>query len=205
MAEQRRIRVGDAEREVTLTALQEAHAAGRLDLSELDERQTKVLRSRYVEDLLTVVADLPEGDGLFSGAGLATVTQPAAPAQRLQGDSMTRLAFMGGHTTTPEKGVTSLNNFCWWGGAEIDLTECMGPGVVFTLTSFNVMGGTQVFVPEGVKVVDNTIPLMGGCGVERDARGDGSNGTLVIRGLAFWGGQGVSLSEDDTKGLTQSA
>lgn len=50
MAEQRRIRVGDAEREATLTAPQEAHASGRLERSELDERQALVLQSRYADD-----------------------------------------------------------------------------------------------------------------------------------------------------------
>lgn len=53
------LRIGDAEREQTMTALREHFALGRLDHAELDERLDRTLAARTVRDLARVTADLP--------------------------------------------------------------------------------------------------------------------------------------------------
>jgi len=53
------IRVSDAEREAVVATLGEHHAAGRLTLSELQERMEEALRSVTRGDLQRTVADLP--------------------------------------------------------------------------------------------------------------------------------------------------
>ena len=55
----RRVRIGDAEREEVLNALQEHMAAGRLDVDEYEQRAERVVAARYAEDLEEVLADLP--------------------------------------------------------------------------------------------------------------------------------------------------
>lgn len=65
------IRVGDAEREITITHLAKAHSIGQLDLAEFDERSAAVVSAKTNADLAALTADLP----------LATIrsTTPAAP------------------------------------------------------------------------------------------------------------------------------
>ena len=53
------VRIGDAERLRTAVALQDAAAAGRLTLDELDERLTVAAAARTAPELAALVADLP--------------------------------------------------------------------------------------------------------------------------------------------------
>lgn len=55
----RRLRIGDAEREEALNALQEHLAAGRLDVDEYEQRAERVVAARFAEDLAEVLTDLP--------------------------------------------------------------------------------------------------------------------------------------------------
>jgi hypothetical protein len=58
----RRVRIGDAERDEVLNALQEHLAAGRLDVDEYEQRAERVVAARYAEDLREVLEDLPPTD-----------------------------------------------------------------------------------------------------------------------------------------------
>jgi hypothetical protein len=53
------MRAGDADREHVLDRLRAAHAEGRLDLEEFDERITATLAARTYGDLRALTADLP--------------------------------------------------------------------------------------------------------------------------------------------------
>lgn len=59
MADDRQLRVSDAERESTAETLRDACAAGRLDPAELDERLTAAYAARTRGDLADLLADLP--------------------------------------------------------------------------------------------------------------------------------------------------
>jgi len=55
----RSVRVGDIERDTCLDQLSSHYAAGRLDLTELHDRQDSALRARAAGELAVLVADLP--------------------------------------------------------------------------------------------------------------------------------------------------
>lgn len=55
----RRVRIGDAERDEVLNALQEHLSAGRLDVDEYEQRAERVVAARYAEDLDALLEDLP--------------------------------------------------------------------------------------------------------------------------------------------------
>lgn len=196
---ERRIRAGDAEREAALEALQRAYEAGRLSLEEMSERQDKALKITYVDEVAGLLADLPEGGTLVAPTHHASPV-PAAPqymplASTGPTDAGLGIAVMSGRDRTFERGTTEASGFAFWGGDNLDLTQAMAPGVTFTLTLSAVMGGFDVTIPEGVRVIDETIAIMAGNDVKKKARGDGSNGTLVLRGFLFWGGSTVRLSK----------
>lgn len=83
MADVPDIRIGTAEREQALDLLSEHFAAGRLTVTEFDERSGIVSAATTRSELVPVFADLP---GNYQAPGtappLSMVTPPDAPAER---------------------------------------------------------------------------------------------------------------------------
>ena len=61
------LRVSDAERDVTLRALGDHAAVGRLTLDELEERSSRALAAKTRGELATLTSDLPQEAGQKSG------------------------------------------------------------------------------------------------------------------------------------------
>lgn len=192
----RRLRAGDQERDQLLSTLEQAYAAGRLDLEELTERQSRALQVRYTDEIAELVSDLPEGVDL-AGAGAPVVPpRSSGPAVAEYGSSV---SIMSGKEIVLPAGTRHMTDFAFWGGNDIDVTDAMGPGSVLTLELHAIMGGNNVWVPEGVRVIDESIAIMAGNEVKKGAMGDGSNGILVLKGFLFWGGSEVKLASKRKK------
>lgn len=172
--------------------LQQAFADGRLDADELHERQSRALRIRFTDEMAELVSDLPEGQEL---AGSRAVTPRAArPPATAPADYGSSVTIMSGKHRVLPAGTQHMANFAWWGGDEIDCTEALGPGVTLTLELNAIMGGHSVYVPEGVRVLDESVAIMAGNEIQQDAQGDGTNGTLVIKGFLWWAGSDIILA-----------
>lgn len=195
---QHRLRAGDSDRDHVLGIIQSAYEAGRLDLDEMRERQDKALRAKFTDELPALVKDLPEGHELSTAEPhLLTPTGPrhrALPATA-PANGGAHVAIMSGRDVTVEPGTEELSCLAFWGGNNYDLTQAMGPGRRVTLTLHAIMGGCNVYVPEGVRVIDESIAIMAGNGIDAAAQGDGSNGTVVLKGLLWWGGNDVKRAK----------
>lgn len=189
----RRLRAGDADRDAVLNVLQRAHAAGRLTVEELGERQDAALLARFTDEFPQLVADLPEGGELAVGHPSTLPPGPHPLPAAVEG-AHPSLTILTGREVDVAPGTTLYRNFAWWGGDTIHLDDVMGPGVVLTMELSAVMAGHDIFVPAGVRVIDESIAIMAGNDVESGARGDGSNGTLILKGFLFWAGNDVKLS-----------
>ncbi|MGV8845274.1 DUF1707 SHOCT-like domain-containing protein [Tessaracoccus sp.] len=194
MVPQKRVRAGDADRDAVLEILQQAHAEGRLSIDELGERQDRVLRATYMDQFDDLVDDLPGGRGLRTTDSEGLAPRRPAPMPVRGQPQRTTVTFLSGREITIESGTRSYTNFAWWGGDHIDLSSAMGPGVVVELHLHAVMAGHDIYVPEGVRVVDESIAIMAGNDVAQEARGDGSNGTVVLKGFLWWAGHDVKLA-----------
>lgn len=192
MVPRKRLRAGDADRDAVLEILQRAHGEGRLGIDELGERQDRALEAKYTDELTDLVDDLPGGRAVVVDAdsGIAprhSALPAAGPPER------TSFSIMSGRDVTIEPGTRHYLNFAWWGGDNLDLTHAMGPGVVITLELHAIMAGHNIYVPEGVRVVDDSLAIMAGNDIDREARGDGSNGTVILKGFLWWAGHDVKL------------
>lgn len=216
----RRLRAGDAERDAVLEVLAEAHAAGRLDPDEVDERQKAALRTRFVDELPELVDDLPEGRvlaarlqeqadaGAHRGPGSAVAHRAPAPAPvtRRPGDLAptgsgtgtddTTIAIMSGREVRVDPGTSTVRSFALMGGDDVFLTEAMGPGVEITLESYAMWAGNTVYVPGGVRIIDRTISIMAGNDISKKAQGDGSNGTVILTGFSLMAGHDIKLDKN---------
>lgn len=196
----RRLRASDADRDAVLQVLQDAHVAGRLTLDEVTDRQDRALAAKYIDEFDELVDDLPEA---HAGRELAQ-PRPYMPAPapsrtdvptRFDDDRPFSVAIMSGRDVTLAPGSPGMRDFAWWGGHDIYLTDAMGPGAVVVLELSAIMGGHDIYVPPGVRIVDESVAIMAGNDIDRDAHGDGSNGTLVLRGFLFWAGSDVHLDK----------
>lgn len=191
MAPRKRLRAGDADRDAILHVLQQSHAEGRLSIDELGERQDIVLRAKFLDEFDGVVEDLPEGRALIAAEGGEPAVRRPAPLPATGAPERTSVTFMSGRDVVIEPGVRHYTNFAWWGGDNIDLTAAMGPGVVITLELHAIMAGHDIYVPDGVRVLDESLAIMAGNDIHRDARGDGSNGTVILKGFLWWAGHDI--------------
>ncbi|WP_297743100.1 DUF1707 domain-containing protein [uncultured Tessaracoccus sp.] len=194
----KRLRASDEERDYVLYLLQQAHAAGRLDVDELSERQDRTFSVKYADEFVPLLEDLPEGAEVVAVLRPQPAPEPrranplrfAAPV--FSGNRS--VAILSGKDIMLASGTTSYTLLSFMGGDTVNISNCMGPGVTLVIESQAVLGGATIKVPLGVHIVDESSNVVGGNTIRKNARGDGSNGTLVLRGNSILGGNTVKLA-----------
>ncbi|RRD03719.1 DUF1707 domain-containing protein [Arachnia propionica] len=188
---QPRMRVGTAERDAVLEVLSLAYADGQLDHEEFTQRQEVCLNAKFDDELATLTADLPA-----ARAVMPAVQPAAAPLIAADARSAQEIAFMSGKDIHLDAHTPTVTSFAFMGGNAIHTAGVMGPGVTIEISLSAMWGGHDVFVPKGVRVIDQSVNIMGGVEIKKRARGDGSNGTLIIRGFNLMGGTTVKLDRN---------
>lgn len=138
--------------------LREAAGEGRLTFDELDERLDIAFHARTLGELVPLTADLP-----VDLAKPVAAVSPSGPT--IGGTPRVRrsLAILGGAErrgawTLPEhyKATAIL------GGVELDLTEATFETREVTIHCMALLGGVEIFVPDGVNVIIEGSGLLGG-------------------------------------------
>lgn len=189
------LRVSDAERDVTLKALNEHAAVGRLTLDELEERAGQALVAKTRGDLARLTSDLP------AEGGAAPVPAPAATDRK---PVRWMVAVMGGsHRRGRFRTVGSINALAIMGGDEIDLREAEMEGGELTVNLYSLMGGSNVYVPDSVEVELGGFNLMGGNEVRGNQRSPRPGAPVVrIRGFALMGGATIYRLPPEARGVS---
>jgi hypothetical protein len=187
------LRASDADRDQVATVLSTAYAEGRLTREEHDERVDQLMAAKTFDDLIPITRDLVV---VGSPPPLVAAPQSAshftidATGQDLQPDKM--IAIFGGVTRTGRWRVRKkIQAFALFGGMDLDLRDAVFEAPVVEIAGFWCFGGLDMKVPEGIDVRDQTAGIFGGTEV-RDI-GDPVPGapTLVIKGVALFGGVSV--------------
>ncbi|SMY04294.1 protein of unknown function (DUF1707) [Brevibacterium antiquum CNRZ 918] len=205
-----RLRASDKDRDAVLGVITDAVTSGRLDPDETAERQDEAISAKYLDELMPLIVDLPEGHDIYrslqtqtgggttAGTSLAHSSGPAPLAPRAEPGSarpMNSVAIMSGRELDVPAGTSEVTTYALMGGDHVDLCEAMGPGVTVSLTSYSMMAGHDIYVPPGVRIRDDTINIMAGNEVRGSAKGDGSNGTLILKGVSFMAGHDIHLAK----------
>ncbi|MET9292868.1 DUF1707 domain-containing protein [Streptomyces sp. NPDC003077] len=187
------LRASDADRERVAETLRNAHAEGRLDFEEFEERLETAYKARTFGELRPLTADLPQG---HVGASPA-VHRPGVPAtwrERIGGTATSRWAFAmwsgfsrRGRWTAP-RAFTAVT---FQGGGELDLRDANFEAEEVTIRCFILMGGVEVVVPPGVDVQVTGFGFMGGFEDTDHEPADPGAPRVKITGFAMMGGVGL--------------
>jgi hypothetical protein len=174
------VRASDAEREAAIGRLRDAAGEGRLTLEELAERIEAADAASTRAELASLLGDLPQERTAAAAA--------PAPPRHLYG-------VLGGHTLSgsvrlgSEVRVTNV-----MGGADLDLTEAVLTEGELTIRVFSLWGGSNIHVPDGVRVEHHGIGVLGWDKLEPPAEGrePSADAPVVrVRSISIMGGTDV--------------
>lgn len=181
-------------RESVVQQLCEHFAHDNLTAEALEERLDRAHQASTLEDLRSLVSDLPVIHQDAAAPGPRSYVSPAVGAHVAERQFV--IGIMGG---AEKKGVWSparqIYVVAMMGGASLDFREArFGPGVTEVIV-FAVMGGAEIIVPPGVHVDLNGLALMGGFGQTGSAPlpTDPHAPVLRIGGFCLMGGVEVSI------------
>jgi hypothetical protein len=190
------LRASDADRDQVATLLSTAYAEGRLSKDEHDERLDQLMRARTFDDLLPLTSDL-------------VVVNPTAPAPRSQvaidtahatDETDRHIAIFGGVTRKGDWRVRRrTQSFALFGGMDLDMSEAVFEAPRVEISGFWCFGGLDIKVPAGMQVRDETAGIFGGTDVRDLGEPIPGAPTLVIKGVALFGGVSVHGPKPDKR------
>jgi hypothetical protein len=183
------MRASDSDREHVAEALREAAAEGRLDLEELNERLDLAFAAKTYAELEPITADLPT---TARKLGIPPETRPGSfGINRYGGEASDpfAVAILGAFSRKGSWVVPPvLSAVAIMGGGELDLRDARFAERVVTIHVTAIMGGIEITVPDEARVEVNGIGIMGGFDHHAAGEGTADGPTIIINGLAFWGG-----------------
>ena len=182
------LRASDADREHTAELLRRAAGEGRLTVDELDERLDAAFAARTRADLQRLVADLPAADD--AGAAAAGRPLPVVPGE---GGTRRLISIMSGHDRRGHWRVApKVININFWGGSDLDFNDAELSAPSTEVRIISIMGGADVWVPEGLEVEVSQFALMGGNDVRLGPGRPAPGGPVLhLRLFSIWGGTHV--------------
>jgi hypothetical protein len=170
------VRASDAEREQAVVRLREATAEGRLTLEEFSERVESAYAAKTNDELQRLVDDLP-------AAATATPRSGRRPRRFT-------VSIFGG---TERKGRWRTADMHWvfsvFGGSDLDFREASLDGGEANVFVFDLFGGTDLYVPDGIDVDFDGFALFGGHGEHgSDQPPRPGAPVLKIRAVSLFGG-----------------
>jgi Domain of unknown function (DUF1707) len=174
-------RAGDTDRIQVAQLLTDAAAQGRLQMSEYEDRLSKVYAAKTNAELDRLSMDLP-------GAS----TRPRYPGVCRPAPSTILFAIMSGFERRGRWNVPQrLTTFALWGGGVVDLRYADFTSPEVEIHSYSIMGGQTILVPPEVNVEVHGVGVMGA--FDHHINGEGTPGAphVVIKGFSLWGAVGI--------------
>ncbi|WP_435111056.1 DUF1707 SHOCT-like domain-containing protein [Nocardiopsis synnemataformans] len=194
------IRASDADRDKVAERLREALAEGRLTPVEHEERLDTLYKAKTMGELGPIVEDLPvPGHGYDYASMERRSDEPSgmeilgSEARDLAGQSKgseNLVAVFGGCERKGRWLVeprTNVSVLC--GGVELDLREAVLSQHEVTIQVAVIMGGVDITVPHGVRVINNTSAILGGADMHGTDQVTDPNAPVVrLTGTCMLGG-----------------
>lgn len=190
------MRISDGDRHRVAEVLREAAGAGRIDYEELDQRLDATWAAKVYGDLVPIVVDLPEGAGNLPMAPARATAAPRPPGVHHEVAPSVRasnaaIAVMSGAVRSGVWEVgSSFTALAVMGGVEIDLREAVFTSTEVVIHANAVMGGIEIAVNAGTRVIEQGVGIMGAYVVTDKVPPILSPDAPVVRvkGIALMGG-----------------
>jgi hypothetical protein len=179
------------ERERIVQTLSAHFAHDQLTLTEFEQRLERAYNLTAVDQLRSLVADLPVLSAHSATAGTTAAVAPALVPSSEVPPRGAIFAVMGGQERSGSWIVPrQLKILVLMGGAEIDLREARFGAGVTDIEIFVMMGGVTIIVPPGIRVESIGAAFMGGFELKAGDATALSPAHPVVRlsGLAIMGG-----------------
>jgi Domain of unknown function (DUF1707) len=185
------LRIGDRERDLVASVLQEALAEGRINVDELDARLDAALRARTFADLDPLVADLPiEPPSAAMAQPRPGVEAPLAVATGTSPDN--RLVLDAGWSSVTRSGRWDIPPFLLLNGAKstlkVDCLQATPLAEVIDIQVVGSMGIVNIVMPESWAAnTDRLVSSWGLAKIKVSAKPDPGAPLLVLHGSVGWG------------------
>ncbi|OOC56025.1 MULTISPECIES: DUF1707 SHOCT-like domain-containing protein [Nocardiopsis] len=192
------IRASDADRDKVAERLREALAEGRLSPVEHEERLDTLYRAKTVGELAPIVEDLPSPGYDYASmerhssdpSGMEILGSEARDLAGQSKGSENLVAVFGGCERKGRWLVeprTNVSVLC--GGVELDLREAVLSQHEVTIQVAVILGGVDITVPHGVRVINNTSAILGGTDMHKTDQVTDPNAPVVrLTGTCMLGG-----------------
>jgi Domain of unknown function (DUF1707) len=167
----------DTDRVQVAQLLADAAAAGRLPMTEYENRLTKAYAAKTYDELDRLSADLP---------GAMTAGKRGAPLH--PAPSTLLLAIMSGFERRGRWNVPKkLTTFALWGGGVVDLRYADFTSPEVEIRTYSIMGGQTILVPPEVNVELHGHGVMGTFDHLENGQGLPGAPRIKVRGFSLWG------------------
>ncbi|MGW5874922.1 DUF1707 SHOCT-like domain-containing protein [Nocardiopsis terrae] len=198
------IRASDADRDQVAERLRDALAEGRLSPVEHEERLDTLYRAKTIGELGPIISDLPGNAAPHRGGSDNGMEVLGSEARDLAGQSKgseNLVAVFGGCERRGRWLVeprTNVSVLC--GGVELDLREAVLSQHEVTIQLAVILGGVEITVPHGVRVINNTSAILGGADLHGTDQVTDPNAPVVhLTGTCMLGGVDVKAKKAKKK------
>lgn len=171
-----------------------------IDLNEFERRTDMVAKASSRGELIAQVSDLPALDAEEGRTRAPRRRSEAGQGWSLATGSVRQNDFaIGIFGGADFKGVWSaprrLANMSIFGGVNIDFRKAIIPPEGVVVSCICAFGGTDIIVPPGVRVATRGIGIFGGFDRPNNEVDDPDAPTIVVEGLAVFGGVSVKIRQ----------
>lgn len=181
------MRASDADRDRVADQLGEALAEGRLTPDEHAQRIDLVYSARTYAELAPILADLPAAAPaakpmMETGPDLPAPTHPSAKIVAIFGGADRQ----GRWLVDPHVKVSTV-----FGGVNLDLSDAVLAQREVTINVSCVMGGVEIKVPPGIRVINSVSAIFGGVELQAEEPDDPNSPVIRLTGFVLMGGLDV--------------
>jgi hypothetical protein len=185
-------------RDRVMDDLVKQYSLERVDLPEFERRTELVSKARSRGELMDQISDLPdlpEAAETRRPSGPAGATTWRVSSSNVRPSDVAVAVFSGSDFKGVWQAPRNLTSLCLFGGSSIDLRKAIVPSEGVTISCLCLFGGVDIIVPPGMRVMVRGIGIFGGFDRTSNEVEDPHAPTIVVEGLALFGGVSVRIRQ----------
>jgi hypothetical protein len=197
----------DSLREETVDQLIMNYGHGKLSREAFERRLDAALDAKSHDELLELARDLDlKADTEYAAKKKAELGVRVGPDafDGVEPEFMINI-FSGTHRRGPWDVPREIRMINVFGGSDLDFSEARFSAKTTRITMFCMFGGASFYVREGIRTVSKAICIFGGVDNRAPSTTDSDAPTIVIEGLALFGGAHIRVRKTAKQRLQEFA